>query len=202
MQPKLKMTPEDEQDLRDLQSELGAAKSSPWQPRCVARAFGSGTTAGEFVLTMQAWIDLDAVESPFLLGVLPEDSERALEDFALALQAFGYGAATPENCDGEELVALGERMVRAIVEAMGMELQLAPPEGCTLDRTDNGMGKWLPIMACLVSQMGLSLTEARALAVGQAFALIAGHRVNEGWSVAGENYALQDVTKEGPQDAR
>lgn len=173
-----------------MQASLVAAERSPWEPRCVARAFR--VAEDPFAFTMQAWIDLDAAASPFLLGELPE-AEEALEQFAVAFAAFGHVATTPEACDGEELVLLGRKMVRAIKWGFAMRLRLAPPEGCKASGVDNGMGDWLPVLACLKSQLGFSMGEALALPVGQAFALVAAHRINEGWSVAGETYAQRDV---------
>lgn len=185
------MTESDEQDLREMQAELVAADRSPWQPRCVARAFRSQEAA--FVFTVQAWIDLDAAASPFLLGQLPE-AEVALAQFEVAFAAFGHVATTPEACEPEELILLGRKMLVEIGRGFAMRLQLAPPEGCKLaGGSDNGLGDWLPIVACLKSQLGFSLAEAISLTVGQAFALVAAHRANEGWGVAGETYAQRDI---------
>lgn len=184
------MTTEDETDLSEMQAELVSAARSPWEPRCVARAFRGSEEP--FVFTVQAWIDLDACASPFLLGRLPE-AEEALEQFEAAFAAFGHRATTPEACEPQELILLGWKMVRSIAAGFAMRLKLAPPEGCKAAGADNGIGDWLPIVACLKSQLGFSLAEALALTVGQAFALIAAHRVNEGWSVAGETYAQRDV---------
>lgn len=184
------MTAQDEQDLRELQAELVQADQSLWEPACVAAAFC--TTDAPFVLTMQGWIDLEAAESPFLLGSLP-DAEVALDHFRLAFAAFGHERTTPEECDPEELVALGRMMLRAISAGFSMRARLAPPDGCKMVSGDNGLGEWLPIVACLKSQLGFSLTEAMALPVAQAFALVAAHRCNEGWSVCGETYRMRNV---------
>ena len=185
------MTATDEQDLREMQAELVSAERSPWQPRCVARAFRSQEES--FVFTMQAWIDLDAAASPFLLGQLPE-AEDALAQFEVAFAAFGHQGTTPEACEPEELILLGRKMLAEIGRGFAMRLHLAPPEGCKLaGGSDNGLGDWLPILACLKSQIGFSLAEALSLTVGQAFALIAAHRCNEGWGIAGETYAQRDI---------
>ena len=185
------MTTQDEADLREMQGELAAAERSLWQPRAVARAFRSSEEA--FVFTMQAWIDLDAAQSPFLVGRLPE-AEEALAQFAVAFAAFGHVATTPEACEPEELVLLGNKMLLEIGRGFAMRLHLAPPEGCKLaGGSDNGLGEWLPILACLKSQIGFSLAEALSLTVGQAFAIIAAHRCNEGWGIAGETYAQRDI---------
>ena len=187
------MTAQDEQDLKELQAELVQADQSPWEPRCVAAAFC--TTDARFVLTMQGWIDLEAAESPFLLGNLPP-AEVALDHFRLAFAAFGHVRTTPEDCDPEELVAIGRMMLRAISAGFSMRAEIDPPEGCKKAAGDNGLGEWLPIVACLKSQLGFSLSEALALPVAQAFALVAGHRCNEGWSVSRETYAHRDIPEE------
>lgn len=187
------LKPEDEQELRELQAELVAAEGSPWQPRCVARAFRRRAAEAPFVLTMQGWIDLDAAESPVLLGVLPEGDGRLLERFEEALAAFGFEGTTPEACEPEELVLLGRKMVRAVWEGFSTQCELARPDGARPAGVDHGMGRWLPILACLIGQLGLTMREALDLPVAQAFALIAAHRCNEGWQVAGETYAMRDV---------
>lgn len=181
----------DEQDLRELQAELLAAGESPWEPRCVGRAFGRAE--GPFVLTMGAWIELDAARSPFLLLELPE-AEGAVEAFEAAFRAFGHEGTTPWECDAEGLVLLGRKMIAAIREGFGMRLRLSPPEARRADAgADNGLGAWLPIYGCLVGQLGVPPGEAMRMPVGQAFALIAAHRCNQGWTVRGETYAGRDA---------
>jgi hypothetical protein len=191
------MTAQDEQDLRELQAELLDVEVSPWEPRCVARAFRS--VVSPFVFTMQAWIDLDAAGSPFLLLQLPE-AEDALAAFEVAFEAFGHVATTPEACDDDELVLLGNKMILTIARGFSMRLKLSPPEGFEAAEADNGLGDWLPILACLKGQLDFSLAEALALDVGQAFALVAAHRCNQGWSVSGENYTLRDVARDSSEE--
>lgn len=190
------MTAQEEQDLREWSAELAGAERSPWEPRCVAQAFCSGAADEALVFTMQVWIDLEAVRSPFLLGQMPE-AEVAYARFAEAIRAFGHPSPTPEACTGEELVSVGQQIIRVIGQAFAMRLRLAPPEGMVSQAAaDNGAGDWLPVVACLKSQLGFSLADALALPVGQAFALIVGHRCNQGWSVAGETYVSRDAADE------
>lgn len=188
------MTEAEAAQLREWGEELAGAHASLWQPSCIARAFAR-QTQGAFVFRMQTWIDLEAARSPFLLGQLPE-AEEAVVRFSEAFAAFGYDGTTPEACDPEGLILLGERMMEAISEGFGMRLRLSPPEGPCAEVAGDGMGSWLPVLACLVSQIGLTMAEARALPVGEAFALIAGHRINQGWTVKGETYADRDVEDE------
>ncbi len=187
------MKPEDLKDLREMQSELLAVESSFWQPRCVSRTFWS--CEEPFVFTMQAWIDLDAIQSPFLLGELPPP-EEAIWHFQEAFAAFGHWQTTPDACDPEELILLGRKMIAAISEGFSMRVKLSPPEGRQSAAGENGLGDWLPIMACLKSQLMFSLAEIEALPVGKAFALLAAHRCNEGWSVSSETYAMRDIPEE------
>jgi len=189
------MTSEDLQDLREMQADLIAAERSRWEPRCVAGAFHVRQTPEPFVLTMQAWIDLDAVESPFLLGAFPE-AESALAQFEEAFLAFGHRATTPAKCDPDELILLGRNMIAAIARGFSMRLKLAPPDGFKPAKCGNGLGDWLPVLACLKTQLGFGLAEALALPVEQVFALIAAHRCNQGWTVAGETYAERDVPED------
>ena len=182
-----------------MQAELVAAERSIWEPRCVAQTFCSSEEP--FAFTMQAWINLDAVRSPFLLGELPE-AEVALVQFKEAFAAFGHWGTTPEACEPEELVLIGRKIIGEIAQGFSMRVKLAPPEGCKLEEAaNNGIGYWLPIVTCLKSQLGFSLAEALELPVGKAFALIAAHRCNGGWSVAGENYAQRDIEDVGSVSA-
>jgi hypothetical protein len=192
------MTEKDEQDLRELQGELIASDVSLWEPRCVAACFARKDTPFDF--TMQAWIDLDAVKSPFLLGKLPATA-LVLIQFREAFAAFGHFETTPEACGPDDLILLGNQIIDAISEAFQMRVKLAPPDGCRAAHVEStGMGGWVSLFACLKSQLGFSLSEAMALNVGKAFALIAAHRCNDGWSVAGETYSQRDIpeTEETP----
>lgn len=192
-----------DEDLRSLQRELAEAEVSPWEPRCVAGAF-QRLAPERFVLTMQAWIDLEAVRSPFLLGQMPV-ADAAMDAFSVALAAFGYRETTPEQCEPEELLVLGGAMVRAVGRAFAMGVRMMPPGGWGDGATQpHGMGRWLPLLACLVGQMHMRPQDALALPVGQVLALVAAHRANEGWTVAGEPYALRStgVSEEGDDGGR
>lgn len=185
------MKEQDEQDLRELQEEIIAADVSLWEPRCVASCFARKDTPFDF--TMQAWIDLDAVKSPFLLGKLPE-AENVLVQFQEAFAAFGHIDTTPEACDAEDLILLGRLIITLIEEAFAMRIKLAPPEGRrTTEKGSTGIGGWVALLACLKTQLGFSLDEALSFNVGKAFALIAAHRCNDGWNVSGETYAQRDI---------
>lgn len=186
------MTAQDEAELRELQAEFAAAELSPWQPGCVSAVFCRPASREPFVFRMQTWIDLEAVQSPFLLGELPE-AEEAVSHFEDAFAAFGYDKTRPEACDPDELVAVGEKIISVIKSGFAMRLRLCPPAGQRAAQGATGLGDWLQILACLKTQMGFSLSEALRLPVGQAFALVAGHRVNEGWHVAGDTYVDRDV---------
>lgn len=186
------MTPEETAQLRELGEELSGAAHSPWEPRAVAEAFRRDDEE-VFVLTMQAWIDLDAARSPILQGDLPEPDGAVLEHYAAAFAAFGYTAATPGACEAEELILLGQKMIAAVREGFSMALRMTPPGGAGTSPDRGGFGTWLPLLACLKTQLGFSLTEAMSVPVKQAFALIAAHRANEGWTVAGEPYQYREV---------
>ena len=188
------MNAQDEQDLRELQAELVTASASPWEPRCVARAFRRSEQP--FVFTMQTWIDLDAARSPFLLLQLPE-AETAVEEFEVAFRAFGHFPTRPDRCEPEELILLGEKLIGVIREGFSMRVKLTPPEGQKSDAgIENGLGVWLPILGCLVSQVGIAPDAAMRLPVAQAFALTAAHRCNQGWNVGGETYEHRDVAED------
>lgn len=193
------MTSEDEKDLREMQAEIAEAERSPWEPAVVSEAFRERAPGTPFIFRMQTWINLDVVHSPFLLGRLP-DAEMVLKDFSAAFAAFGWWETTPQECDAEDLILLGRRMLDAVTHGFSTQISLLPPEGAQTAAPDHGMGQWLPILSCLVGQMGFRLVDALDAPVAQVFALVAGHRCNTGWSVAGEPYALRGVAEEAVQD--
>jgi hypothetical protein len=89
-----------------------------------------------------------------------------------------------------------ERTLRAAVtEAFAMALPMRLPDS-PQGGVDDGFGAWLPIFAALVTQCGLTPQAALALRVDRAFALLAAHRRNQGWEVAGTPYALREVAEE------
>lgn len=178
------MTEIEERELQELSAELAGAMQSPWQPRTVARAFAT-RAVGEIVFTLQHWIDLDAARSPILTGELPANREETEAMF----RVFGLDLGEPEEA---ELIcaAIEQEIAEAFAAALPMRAEQAA-EG-----EDDGFGEWAPIFACLVSQCGLGRGEALATPVAQAFVLIATHRANQGWRVAGTPYAVRDVGEE------
>ncbi len=180
------------EELRALSGQIAGAESSPWQPRCVAKCFGSAfgvpASAGFRVrFTMQRWIDLEDLRSVLLTGGLPEtieELEAACDIFELLI-----GELTPQEALD---VATGLR--RAIEEAFAMAVKVSDPDAAPdLTRDENGFGDWLSLYACLVGQLGVAPSEAKAMDVGEAFALIAAHRGNRGWRVAGMTYKQRDA---------
>ncbi len=168
-----------------MSEDLAAAAQGPFEPRCVARAFAQHPRR-TFIFTMQVWINLDFIRSPLLLG----NSLTTLEEIEAALLAFGY--ATPEDTTPKDALYLVEGMSEAIHEAFAMTIRMRPAEAATA--RDYGFGAWLPLLACLISEMGMSRAEALACPAGQAFALIAAMRCNQGWNETGTPYALRDAT--------
>lgn len=184
------LTTEQEAELRALSAELAARQTSPWQPACIAAAFAT-PRPGELVLTMQQWIDLEAIRSPLLVGELPQivDLEQATVIFGLDLSVL----------TAEEMLHVAEGMLDAVQDAFAMGCSMRPPEGG--EGSDQGFGSWLPIMAFLVVQGGLSFFEAAALPVRKALPLIAAHRKNEGWQVSDTPYALRHLEGESAKEA-
>jgi hypothetical protein len=192
------LTPEQQAELDELvkiSEEAAEVLRSPWEPRCVARAFASHQP-GTFTMTMQVWIDLAAIRSPLLQEAAPE----SLEEFRDALEAFGV--VEKEGCEltPEEAAVMTDEMLTAVRDAFSMGLKMQPPNGTVADEEPDGFGDWLIVWAALKTQCGCTRAEALAFPVGQAFALIAAARRNEGWKVTGEPYALRDM-KEDASDA-
>ncbi|HEX4085927.1 MAG TPA: hypothetical protein VHY22_13520 [Chthoniobacteraceae bacterium] len=182
------------EDLRGLQASIAGASESPWQPRCVAEAFRSRDGEHPFVFTMQVWIDLDAVESPFLAGRLPDPEMLEYEDirqiYDEAFTAFGCSRPKPD-CTAGQFAFFGDSMIRAVRRGFAMRLRMKPPRGFESGASDDGFGDWLPVMACLKAQLFFTWTEARMLPVEAAFGLINAHRRNEGWTPAETSYAMR-----------
>lgn len=179
------MTEAEEQALHELGSEVAAALHSPWEPRCVARAFASGAP---LALTMQQWIDLDHARSPLLQDALPATAEEltvAAEIFALDVAEFSP----------QEAADVAELMLRAVRAAFALALPMRDPGAEKVATEDDGFGTWLPLWAALVTQCGLAPDAALALRVDRAYALLTAHRRNQGWEPAGEPYALRDLVK-------
>lgn len=172
--------------LKAMGMDLSGALHSDFEPGCVALVFSRfGDRQAGF--TMQRWIDLSAVLSPLLsTGVLESDA-----DLLAAADIFEMDVKDATDED-KALCALGmERMVR---EGFAMALKMTQPDAVE-GRGDEGFGAWLPMYAFLI-RCGFSDAEARGYEVGQAFALMAATRSNEGWNVAGVKYALRDVASE------
>lgn len=176
-------------DLRALGEELAGALRSGWEPACLARAFAT-PAAGALALTMQQWIDLDALRSPLLQGDLPETAAQ----LAAAAEIFGLAL---DDLDPEEAAALGGAMLRACDAAFATALPMRPPQAEAGSEMADGFGTWLPLWAFLVSQCGLAPDAASALRVDRAYALMAATRRNQGWECAGTPYALRDAETEG-----
>lgn len=178
------MTEAEEQQLREMGADLATAARSPWEPRCVARAFASSRPGG-LVLTMQQWIDLDSIQSPLLVHQ-PFESDEQLADslaiFGKALHLLGP----------EEAARLTLGMEETVDEAFAMALQMRHPEAKGNAR-DDGFGTWLPVYGMLVAECGVDPNAALRLDVGRAFALIAVTRRNQGWDVAGIGYGQRDA---------
>jgi len=182
------MTETEERDLRAMGADLSGAMHSRWEPRCVARAFIT-PPRGTLTLTMQHWIELDAIRSPLLDLELPKDAaqlEAAARVFALSVRELPV----------ESAVEVAQQMRQAVAAAFDMAIPMRPPHtpGAGLDdRLAEGFGGWLPMFSFLVAECHMPVILARMLSVGQAFALLAATRRNQGWICTGTTYAMRDA---------
>jgi len=181
---KLTMTEDEEQNLRALGDDLAAVAQSPWEPRCIARTF-STPAPDDVVFTMQHWIELERLRSPLLLGKIPE----RIEDLEVAAAVFGHNA---HLLSGTAAADLGEVLRAAIAAQFALALPMRPMEGNAATEPD-GFGAWLPLFTFLLKDCHLAPTTARALPVGQAFALFAAAHRDEGWRPAQHTYAQRDT---------
>lgn len=180
------MTPEEKAQLLEMGQDLTDAQTSPWEPLCLARAFATPAD-GTLVLTMQRWIDLEALRSPVLQGGFPE----TIEDCADAAAVFDLSL---DGLSADDCARVGQAIARACVNAFAMALKMEHPEGSASLKGDDGFGTWLPLWSFLVGECRMSPGDANALRVEQAYALLAGKRRNDGWIVAGTPYAMRDVS--------
>lgn len=181
------MTEAEEQQLRELGSDLAKASADPSEPRSIVRAFAS-PQKDHIALTMQNWIDLESIRSPLLRLRLPErldELELTANVFRMSIRALSSEVAV--------LVARGIR--RAVAEAFSLALPMRRG-GSTAgveSTSEEGFGAWLPLFAFLVAECGLDPHAARELRVDQAFALLAACRRNQGWEPSGASYAQRDA---------
>lgn len=180
-------SPQELEELRKLSGDIAANEKSPWQPSCISAAFA--TVQRAFVFTMQAWINLDFVRSPILHGKLPVEGD-VLHQLSDAVDAFDAGPFN--DISPEEAIALGELMLEEVNRGFGMVLKMNPPAGMRAGGSDDGFGSWLPVLTCLISELEMRESDALATHVGQAFALIATYRHNQGWTCGGISYAQRD----------
>ena len=178
------MSAEEEQELRALSEEIANVSSSRWEPRCIARTFAS-RLEGHVVFTMQAWIDLEAIRSP----ILTDDDFTDPEQITHAGAAFDL--IINEKVPAHEAVLLIESMREAISAAFSMSLPMRHPD-MKAEAPSDGFGGWLPLMAFLEAECGKSRAEARSYPVGEALALMATTRRNQGWREAGQPYAQRE----------
>jgi len=181
------MTTEEENALRELGNELATAQQSPWEPLCVARAFAT-PQSGTIALTMQWWIDLEAMRSPLLRLETPaqvEDLERAARVFALSL----------DGMSPEDAAHVWRAMRRTVTEAFALAMPMQRPDGASRAGQD-GFGAWLPLLAFLIVECGIDPMTARKMRVDHAFALLAACRRNQGWECAAASYAQRDALNE------
>lgn len=187
------MTEAEEQQLRALGADLAGANQSPWEPRCVALAFASTRPGNPLVLTMQTWIDLDAIRSPLLV----RGAFASVEQLADSAAIFGLKVM---NLSPEKAVDVTVTMRAAVENAFAMALPMQR-RGAVMNAGPDGFGSWLPLRAFLEVECGKSRAEAAEYPVGEAFALMAAARRNEGWEPKGETYAQRDVIEKEDSDA-
>jgi hypothetical protein len=188
--------------LRAFSAELAGAEVSPWQPRCVVRAFGL-RGRGEVEFTMARWLELEKLRSPVLQLEYPE----TVEAIEATLRVFGLSAALGAEDEPEEQLAPEDSylamgaIIREIGEsfALGLKMQPRLAQGETLlEPPQNGMGAWLTTYAALISQCHQSRREAKEWRVGEALAVLCGMRANQGWTVVDETYAQRDAAESSP----
>lgn len=198
------MNTTEEEHLRQFGADLIRAAESSWQPTCIAQAWRNPVTVSVHdraallpAFTMQTWIDLDATHSSLLAGKEPNlgaELDASLDAFGVARSGLAAG----------DLAILAVAMVRAVQDAFASALHMQPPPDPNADRlhteeASDGFGDWLPLLAFLVAQCGLSVDDALDLRVDRALMLMAAVRRNQGWLATGSPYAFRELTPEPSQ---
>jgi hypothetical protein len=180
------MTETEEQQVRELADDLANATQGAGEPRCIVAAFAT-MPENRVVLTMQNWIDLEAIRSPLLQLRLPEH----LEELEMAANVFRM---TVRNLSADNAIRVACVIRQAADEAFSLAMPMRPSSSHIDNGSDtsDGFGTWLPLFAFLVAECGLTPAAAGALPVSHAFALLAAHRRNQGWECAGASYAQRD----------
>ncbi len=181
------MTDEEKSELQELGEDLAAALQSPWEPGTISRAWATPED-GTIALTMQGWIDLDARRSPLLLDQFPD----SIEEIETAAAVFGLSI---ENLNPADAAHLANAMRRAVRDAFAAALPMAQPDAAMVESETDGFGRFMPILAALITQCGLRPADALELRVDQACTLLATHRRNQDWEATGTPYALRDVAQ-------
>ncbi|HEX8313003.1 MAG TPA: hypothetical protein VF614_16885 [Chthoniobacteraceae bacterium] len=181
------------EDLYALSREIAEQEQSPWEPRCVSAMF-STVRQKRFRFTMQAWIDLDAIRSPLLDGAIP----RKLEEIDEALSIFGFEVR--EELEADEYIALSEEMLEVVNQGFAMSLGMRDPnEKESSSARPEHFGNWLPLVACMVTQFKIPYETVLKMKVGEALALVACSRHNQGWESEGTPYKLRESEEGAPE---
>ncbi len=167
---------------------IARAENSPWEPRCITRIF-SPLRSDEIALTMTGWAMLDAARSPLMIG----GPLKTLAEVREAAAVFGMNV---EGLELEDVARVVQTMEEAVSAAFATTLAMRPKDAGPSSGGNDGFGSFLPILSCLITQVRISLSEALALRVDRAHALIAGMRRNEGWECHGTAYALRELEEE------
>lgn len=183
------------------------------EPGVVAAAFlpGRAEACGLELgaLTFRGWLELARARSPWISGEWETlDDERAVLAVAEGVKVLA-GADTPAAAIAGRLAAGGlpalleaaDAVARRMREAWGTAVAMRHPDdkgGARGGDDGDGFGRWLPVFAAVVTQLGTGWRAALDTPVNVALALLAGARRNEGWRVTGERYADRDL----PEQAR
>lgn len=170
-------------EIEELSAEILAAKSSPWEPWPIVRAWRS-LRPGEISFTMQEWIDLEAIRSPLLRGELP----ASIEELAESAEILGCAVG---GLEGEEAVHLANVLLQTVRKAFAAALPMQHDDAAPAH--SDGFGDWLPLLTFLITECGMAPAVALALRVEAAFTLLATKRSNDGWRPKGAPYALRAI---------
>ena len=196
------MTEEQERELRGLAAELAEVEASPWQPRTVRNAFlPVPVLVGHIMLqplTMIRWLRLDRVQSPFLGGAWPLDTTVQVRALVSAVAILSGDQGVDEErfiqiVTPEETLEGFRTVATLISDAFSPDIEMRREGPDVPAHRPGGFGRWLVLMTCLITDLGLSVSEAMQIPVAQALCLHACHSWRNGFVPAHETYLQRDA---------
>jgi len=204
-------SPADITRLKQLSDRIAAAQATPWQPSVVVQTVMGRvhTIAGRWhrgPLTMEKWLDLDEIRSPFISRQFADDpSERAAE-VLMTLRVL-VEKEIETTAFFKDCAAHNEELARVIADIDGLfaeadsTIVAMKMDGVKDSMYRHGFGWWAILYGFLCERFGR--LGALATTVQEAWMLYALHLNAHGFKVQGASYEQRDwsLAPDGASDA-